>query len=192
MPWKEGGGSTTEIAIEPAGSGLSDPFLWRVSSARVEASGPFSRFPGYERSLVLLEGSGLLLDIEGQGRQRLKHPGQVATFPGDEAVNAALVQGPCEDFGVISDPRRVKAAVAWFTLGPNATWITLAPTTLLFAPWGPVQVDPPGVLLDHRECLCFGGPSFEPEAPALGIGTRLGVRAAMGSTPLVVVTFWPV
>ena len=53
MPWKDGGGSTTEIAIEPAGASLAEPFLWRVSSARVEASGPFSRFPGRARLLTL-------------------------------------------------------------------------------------------------------------------------------------------
>ena len=136
MPWKDGGGSTTEIAIEPAGASLSDSFLWRVSSARVEASGPFSHFPGRARLLTLLEGSGLILDIEGQGRQRLKHPGQIVAFAGDGAVGATLIQGPCVDFGIISDPSRVKVSLAWLNLGPDATSITLAPTTLLFAPWG--------------------------------------------------------
>jgi len=189
MPWKNGGGSTTEIAIEPAGSSLSDPFLWRVSSAQVGASGPFSSFPGYERSLVLVEGAGLILDIEGKGRQRLKHLGQVVTFSGDDAVSAALIQGPCVDLGVISDPRRVKATLEWITLGPNATSITLAPTTLLIAPWGPVEVDPLRVELEHMECLCIGGSA---EAPALAAGSKLGLRAAMGTTPLVVVSLWPV
>src|SRR5664279_141983 len=103
MPWKNGGGSTAEIAIVPAGADLSERFLWRVSSTRVEASGPFSRFPGQARSLLLLEGAGLLLTIEGKGRQRLKHPGQVVTFAGDDAVDATLIQGPCMDFGLIHD-----------------------------------------------------------------------------------------
>jgi environmental stress-induced protein Ves len=192
MPWKDGGGSTVEMAIEPMGAGLSDPFLWRVSSARVEASGPFSRFPGQARLLMLLEGAGLLLDHGTKGRQRLKHPGQVVAFPGDDAVNATLIQGPCVDFGVISDPRRVKAAMEWLTLGMNATSITLAPTTVLFAPWGPIHVDPLKVELGPRDCLCFGRPSGEPEGPAQRAGSKLGVRAAMGATPLVVVSFWPI
>jgi hypothetical protein len=182
MPWKDGGGSTTEIAIEPAGASLAEPFLWRVSSAQVEASGPFSRFPGRARLLTLLEGSGLILDIEGQGRQRLKHPGQVVAFAGDAAVSAALIQGPCVDFGVISDPALVKVAIEWLNLGSSATAITLAPTTLLFAPWGPVQVEPRGIELDHRDCLrCDGADA----------GTRLEVRAAFGTTPLVLVSIWP-
>jgi environmental stress-induced protein Ves len=182
MPWKDGGGSTTELAIEPPGASLGNPFLWRVSSAQVEASGPFSRFPGRARLLTLLEGAGLILDIEGQGRQRLKHPGQVVAFSGDAAASATLIQGPCVDFGVISDPARVKVQLDWLNLTSLATSITLAPTTLLFAPWGPVQVDPVGLELDHRECLRFN---------AEDAGANLGLRASFGTTPLVLVSIWP-
>jgi hypothetical protein len=182
MPWKDGGGTTTEIAIEPPGASLSEPFLWRVSSALVEASGPFSRFPGQARLLTLLEGSGFILDLEGMGRQRLKHPGQVVAFSGDAAVSATLIQGPCVDFGVISDPARVKVRLEWLNLGTNATAITLAPTTLLFAPWGPVQVDSPAIELESRDCLRFD---------AEDAGTQLGVRASFGTTPLVLVSIWP-
>ena len=154
----------------------------------MEASGPFSRFPGHERLLLLLEGPGLLLDIEGKGRQRLKHPGQVVTFAGDDAVNAALIQGPCVDFGVISDPRRVKVTLEWLNLGTDAAAITVAPTTLLFAPWGPVRVDPLGVELESRDCLRLGNAPAATEAP----GAKLGVRASIGTTPLVLVSIWPI
>lgn len=187
MPWKDGGGSTTEVAIEPAGVGLSEPFLWRVSSARVEASGPFSHFPGRARLLTLLEGPGLILDIEGMGRQRLKHPGQVVAFPGDAGVQATLIQGSCADFGVISDPARVKVTLEWLNLGTEPTALTVAPTTLLFAPWGPVRVDPLGVELEPRECLRLGNSPAATEAA----GAKLGVRASFGTTPLVLVSIWP-
>ena len=186
MPWKDGGGSTTEIAIAPAGAGLAEPFLWRVSSARVEVSGPFSRFPGQARSLLLLEGAGLLLSIEGKGRQRLKHPGQLVSFGGDDAVDAALIQGPCVDFGLIHDPRRVQATLEWLNLGKEATSIDLAPTTLLFAPWGADRVDPLGLQLEHRESLWFGNPG-QPEKA----GAKLSLRAAQWTTPLVLVSIRP-
>jgi hypothetical protein len=188
MPWKDGGGSTTEIAIEPAGASLSDPFLWRVSSAQVANSGPFSRFPGQSRLLTLLEGSGLILDIEDQGRQRLKFPGQVVGFAGDSKVHATLIQGPCVDFGIISDPARVKVTLEWLNLDTEATAITVAPTTLLFAPWGPVRVDPLGVELDPQDCLRLGNSPAATETP----GAKLGVRASFGTTPLVLVSIWPV
>ena len=153
----------------------------------MEASGPFSHFPGRARLLTLLEGSGLILDIEGQGRQRLKHPGQVVMFPGDAAVGATLIQGPCVDFGIISDPARVKVQLEWLNLGADATGITVAPTTLLFAPWGPVRVDPLGVELEPRECLRLGNTPAATEAS----GAKLGVRASFGTTPVVLVSIWP-
>lgn len=38
MPWKNGGGETTEIIISPQGAALSD-FDWRISMALVNADG---------------------------------------------------------------------------------------------------------------------------------------------------------
>lgn len=103
MPWKDGGGSTTEIAIEPPGSSLTEPFLWRV---RVDVQ-------------VLL-------------------------------------------------------------LGPDATSLTLAPTSLLFSPSGWVHVDALESSLGPLDTLRLEGE-----------GTKLGLRAPVRDTPLVVVGFWP-
>lgn len=191
MPWKNGSGSTTEIAIEPAGASLSEPFAWRVSSARVEASGPFSNFSGYTRTLMLLEGAGFILDIEGKGRQRLKRSGQSVTFSGRDAVNCALIQGPCVDFGVISDPSRVKVEAQVLSLGPDATSFTPAPTTLLFAPRGLVHVDPLGVHLDTMETLRLEGASTGAEDTISDSGRRLGLRASLADTPLIAIRIWP-
>lgn len=45
MPWKNGRGETTEIAVWPEGAGLQD-FGWRLSMAGVSEHGAFSAFPG--------------------------------------------------------------------------------------------------------------------------------------------------
>jgi environmental stress-induced protein Ves len=58
MPWKNGGGTTIEIARSPEppeGAGLDD-LDWRVSMARVDGPGPFSRFEGVDRTLAVLDG----------------------------------------------------------------------------------------------------------------------------------------
>ena len=156
MPWKNGGGSTTEIAIEPPDARLGESFTWRVSSAAVATSGPFSSFPGLMRSLLLVEGVGFILDIEGQGRLRLKHPGQVVSFSGDSTVGATLIQGPCVDFGIISDPAKVRIELLWLNLSR--------------------------LELEPKDCLRFD--------PA-DAGTKLGLRAAFGTTPLVVASILP-
>ena len=64
-PWKNGGGTTVEIAVFPAGAGF-DGFDWRLSMADVVADGPFSAFPDIDRTLVLIDGPGLVLDVAGE------------------------------------------------------------------------------------------------------------------------------
>lgn len=100
MPWKNGGGSTCELAIAPAGAGLED-FAWRISCARVASGGPFSHFAGVDRSLALLEGAGLDLRLNGQPRQ-LRPGDPPLTFAGEDEVSAELLAGPVGDFNLMT------------------------------------------------------------------------------------------
>ena len=65
MRWKNGGGETAEIAVSPPGAAL-DAFDWRLSMAKVETDGPFSAFPGIDRTLAILEGEGIRLSVGGE------------------------------------------------------------------------------------------------------------------------------
>lgn len=107
MPWKNGGGTTTEVAVSPDGAGLDD-FDWRISMARVETSGPFSSFAGIERTLSVLEGEGIVLDIAGRAPSTLTGASAPLSFPGDVATSAVLVGGPITDLNVMT--RRGRAA----------------------------------------------------------------------------------
>ncbi|HOO88381.1 MAG TPA: HutD family protein, partial [Synergistales bacterium] len=67
MPWKNGGGITHEMFIYPEDATLQEEeFLWRLSSANVGESGPFSTFPGYDRVLFFLSGNALDLTVNGE------------------------------------------------------------------------------------------------------------------------------
>jgi environmental stress-induced protein Ves len=110
MPWKNGGGETTEIAVFPADAGLSD-FDWRVSMARVDASGPFSSFPDIDRTLSILEGTGIMLCVEGQEPTRLVIESEPHTFPADVATSADLIGGTVIDFNVMSRRGQVEHVV---------------------------------------------------------------------------------
>nr|WP_253190160.1 HutD family protein [Paraburkholderia phenazinium] len=99
-PWKNGGGVTREVAAFPAGAGL-DAFVWRVSIADVAQAGPFSRFDGIDRTLVLLSGAGMLLD-EAQGpTHALTQALDIARFAGEAAIDARLVDGATRDFNLM-------------------------------------------------------------------------------------------
>lgn len=102
MPWKNGGGSTTELAIFPESTGLSGaPFMWRVSIADVVADGPFSRFPDYDRHIMVIEGAGMFLDADVHGTIDLTEPFVPASFSGDWGIEGTLVQGPVRDFNLM-------------------------------------------------------------------------------------------
>jgi environmental stress-induced protein Ves len=100
-PWKNGGGSTTEIAIGPAGASL-DTFDWRVSMARVASDGPFSDFAGIDRTLVVVRGSGLLLTIGEQAPMTLSSVADPVSFSGDMPTSACLTAGEIIDLNIMT------------------------------------------------------------------------------------------
>lgn len=123
MPWKNGAGSTTEVAIAPAGAGL-DGFDWRVSMAGVVEDGPFSAFPGIDRTLAVLEGEGLRLEVEGRTTQAVLPGGEPASFPGDAPTRATLLGGPIVDLNVMTRRGRWAHRLSRHTLAGE---VTLAP-----------------------------------------------------------------
>jgi environmental stress-induced protein Ves len=101
MPWKNGGGTTTEIAVSPDGASLDD-FDWRISMAHVGQDGPFSSFPGIDRTLSVLTGAGITLAFGDGERVRLDRSSAPYPFAADRAVEGLLVEGPIDDLNVMS------------------------------------------------------------------------------------------
>jgi environmental stress-induced protein Ves len=106
MPWKNGGGSTTEVAIAPSDATLDD-FDWRISMAHVATPGPFSRFPGIDRTLAVIEGRGIVLTIAG-APVTLDRGAPPLFFPGDIETSATLIEGPIDDLNVMSSRARFR------------------------------------------------------------------------------------
>lgn len=101
MPWKNGGGETVEIAVFPPDAGL-DGFDWRVSMATVAVDGPFSSFPGIDRTLTVLTGAGIALAIDGAEPVPLVPDSPPLAFPADVPVDARLLGGPIIDLNVMT------------------------------------------------------------------------------------------
>lgn len=106
MPWKNGGGTTQEVLSWPPGSGL-DAFDWRVSIATIAASGPFSVFPGVDRTIMLLEGDGVRLQ-SARFDHSLDTPHAPFAFDGEAVVDCTLRGGPSTDFNLMV--RRARGA----------------------------------------------------------------------------------
>lgn len=129
-PWKNGGGSTCEIACWPPGAGLDD-FDWRASIATIAASGPFSEFPGVDRVIVLLDGDGVRLrSADGAIDHRLDRPWAPFAFPGERALDCERLGGASRDFNVMVRRGRLRAEL---DLVREARALAPAPHGLLLA-----------------------------------------------------------
>ena len=97
MPWANGLGTSYEVASDRNADG---EWTWRVAIAPVVLDGPFSVLPGIDRELVVLEGNGMVLDVDGESIESL--PGRVVRFSGDSMTFARLVDGPVVDLGLMT------------------------------------------------------------------------------------------
>ncbi|MBL8863237.1 MAG: HutD family protein [Planctomycetes bacterium] len=127
-PWRNGRGETEELALwPPAASFERGDFDFRVSRARIEESGPFSPFPGFERLLVVTSGAGILLVLsDGTQRVRLR-PLEPVRFDGGDAARAELAAGPVGDFNVFVRSGRGRADVEALRLGTRRVREALGP-----------------------------------------------------------------
>jgi len=99
MRWKNGAGWTTELAVH----GGPEAFDWRISVAEIEADCDFSRFPEVERSILVLDGAGMVLQVEGSAPAvHLRREDPALRFAGEHAVQCRLLAGPTRDFNVMT------------------------------------------------------------------------------------------
>ncbi|MFO0576599.1 MAG: HutD family protein [Polyangia bacterium] len=148
MPWKNGQGTTREILIErPTPATSSDErdalgFLWRLSLAEVAVASPFSLFPGCDRTILLLQGEGMVLDSGEHGRHVLDRRFVPHAFSGDWQTDCTLLGGPCRDLNLMVDRRRACASVQLLALRPQAqALVARGDVALLFALSGTAGVE---------------------------------------------------
>ncbi|HHL4083284.1 HutD/Ves family protein [Burkholderia sola] len=178
-PWKNGGGVTREIGAFPPGAAL-DTFAWRVSVADVGAAGPFSRFDGVDRTLVLLSGAGMTLAEAGGAKHVLDAPLARVDFAGETAIDATLHDGATRDFNLMT---RRSAARGTVDVWPEGTHrIERADTVLLFCATGAVGVEIDGAhyALQEMDTLRLDGPRRAFDVVVSGSGALLAVSLAVG------------
>lgn len=136
QPWKNGGGSTLELASLMHEGRL----LWRLSIADVERSGPFSDFSGYERTIMLLEGDGMALTIDDAPPVRIAQPFAPLVFDGGSKTDCALLGGPIKDFNLMVDRERACGALLPRQLGKGELPIACRRWSLIYCASGQLVV----------------------------------------------------
>ena len=137
-PWKNAGGTTCDIVIEPPGASLEE-FDWRVSLAQVDRDGPFSRFDNVDRTLVLLSGAMTL--HEPQRRTELAR-GEPVSFAGERDITATVSGGSTLDLNVMTRRGRVRHGVSKVLLNTrHQLTIARRTTRILFVLDGALIID---------------------------------------------------
>jgi environmental stress-induced protein Ves len=104
QPWRNQRGITRTVASHFEGGAM----LWRVSVAEIEQDGPFSTFPGFSRTAVLMRGAGLTLESEG-AHHRFGGVGEAWQFDGEDQVHARLGETPARLWNIMVARDRLEA-----------------------------------------------------------------------------------
>jgi uncharacterized protein len=184
MPWKNGGGATAEIAIQPPGATVAAGFDWRLSIATIEVDGPFSAFPQHDRFIMLLKGGGMTLDFADGARAVLDRPFQPLAFAGSRAASCRLIDGPCEDLNLMVARERLAAAVQVLGEPPWREDTPRDATRMLFVLRGQAECRGPigrPLALGARDTLVVApgeaAPALEPGADFLGFAATIRRRS---------------
>jgi environmental stress-induced protein Ves len=157
MPWKNGGGETTEIAVSPPAAGLED-FDWRISMALVKGDGPFSIFPGIDRTLGILDGNGMHLTIDGK-RFDVTPVSSPLPFAADVPTDAVLVDGEITDLNVMSRRAKYRHQVERLDLEGALTLASNAAVVVVLCDTGAVHITTPGeASLGPRDSALYDAP----------------------------------
>ncbi|WP_425068098.1 HutD family protein [Reyranella sp.] len=151
-PWKNGGGTTVDIAFSGD--------VWRFGRTPIVRPGPFSDYTGYDRVQVLVSGSGLVLETP-EGEIDVRQPFRPVHFTGETRIASRLEAGPVEVVNLIGARAQVKIDIA--VLDEDRTLLLQPGTHIAYSPHGEatlaVQGDERRLAADHALRLDITGPT---------------------------------
>ncbi len=118
-PWKNGGGITIDIAASMLPGFAPDSWeglIWRFGRTAIASSGPFSGLGGFDRQMVLVAGSGLVLETP-DGEIDVRGPFTPVRFAGETSIVSRLEAGPVEVVNLLGDRSRVSVDLSCLAAG---------------------------------------------------------------------------
>jgi uncharacterized protein len=128
-PWRNGGGVTREVAAKA--SAVPPGFDWRISIADIDGPGPFSPFPGIDRTLVVLEGR-LALAIDEDSPLALS-PESIVRFSGEARVSARPLSKTSRDLNIMVRRDSWRSTLDAVHVDHNARIMTAACATMVLS-----------------------------------------------------------
>jgi uncharacterized protein len=97
QPWKNGQGTTWEIARSPS----EGDFVWRLSLAEISTSCPFSSFEAVERTILRVGGGPMTLRFDDGRTRRLEPLFAAFKFRGESHVWCELGESAAHDLNLM-------------------------------------------------------------------------------------------
>ncbi|MEI8145565.1 MAG: HutD family protein [Alphaproteobacteria bacterium] len=174
VPWKNGGGTATDIKVVNGPDGATD---WRVGTASIDRDGPFSDYADYERTFVIIEGAGVFLDFPDGVSHDLPCD-QVLVFRGGPPPGCRLKSGRATAFNLMT---RVGSFTGKLSVGapPGAAWFEGAGVIVVYALDGDVTV----TIAGKSHAVAAGGAMIieGPDAAAVAVSATRVVLAHLRS-----------
>jgi len=180
MPWKNGGGVTTDIAVSMLpgfAAGSWEGIVWRFSRTAIVTPGAFSDLGGYDRELALVSGEGLVLDT-ADGEIDVRQPFRPVRFTGETEIVSRLEAGPVEVVNLIGDRSRVSINLS--CLSGDATITCPAGVHIIYAATSSCELS-----VDGKACGIAAGHAARIDAAGsfvvvnkLGTAVVAGIREA--------------
>jgi environmental stress-induced protein Ves len=153
IPWKNGGGTSTDIATDSATGGE----VWRFGRTAIPVPGPFSDYTGFDRVQVVIGGRGLVLDGP-KVEIDLRTPFSVVRYRGELPLVSRLEAGPVEVVNLIG--LRAKVSVDMQVLDAGKSLQLGKGLHFAYAPTAPAKVDGHDLAADHCLRIEAAGPTI--------------------------------
>jgi len=121
VPWANGLGITADVFLWPADVA---EWTWRLSIADVTDDVPFSVMPGVDRHIMVAQGAGMGLVIDGAPERRMDLSTDPLSFDGESTTTCRLLDGPIADLNLMVRRGRAVGALRHAALAVGAVWTT--------------------------------------------------------------------
>ena len=137
VPWANGLGITADVFLWPPDV---DQWTWRLSIADVTDDVPFSVMPGIDRHIVVAQGAGMALTIDGSVKHRMDGATPPLSFDGESITTCRLLDGPIADLNLMVRRGRHVGALRVEHLAMGRSFTTLPDDVALVVLSGTLRV----------------------------------------------------
>jgi environmental stress-induced protein Ves len=137
VPWDNGLGITADVFLSPPDV---TRWTWRLSIADVTDDVPFSVMPGIDRHIMVAQGAGMGLVIDGGAEHRMDGSTPALSFDGESDTTCRLLDGPIADLNLMVLRGTARGWLRRVTVGAGRSFSTSRDDVAIVVLSGSVQV----------------------------------------------------